>query len=83
MSELLASYRSKSRRGTVHEVRRGADGREYCTCPAWIFQHSPKGQRFPCWHVQDWRKKASRAEANRQRRGQQELFAQHREPASR
>jgi hypothetical protein len=68
-----------------HEVRRGADGREYCTCPAWIYQHSPKGQRLPCWHVQDWRKRAGRAEERRQKRAQLSMFesAQPTEPSSR
>lgn len=74
MSEVLATFRSKSNRSVVHEVRRGDDGRIYCTCPAWIYQHSPKGQRRPCWHVQDHRKKMGRAEERRQRRAQIEMF---------
>lgn len=86
MSEVLATFTSRGRRGVVHEVRRGDDGREYCTCPAWRYQHSPKGQRRPCWHVQDWRQKAVRVEQRRQRRAQLDLLdvlTQPRDPSSR
>ncbi len=35
--KVLAKYWSKSTPNKQYEVRRGDDGRIYCTCPAWIF----------------------------------------------
>ena len=35
---VLARYASKSNPSKSHEVRLGADGVVYCTCPAWKFQ---------------------------------------------
>jgi len=45
---LVATFPSKSSPGKRHEVRVGADGQTYCTCPAWAFsQASSKG----CKHM--------------------------------
>lgn len=35
---VLATFPSESKPGHVHEVRLGADGVVYCTCPSWRFQ---------------------------------------------
>jgi predicted nucleic acid-binding Zn finger protein len=34
---VVALIPSKSSPGKHHEVRLGADGQRYCTCPAWAF----------------------------------------------
>ena len=48
---LLALFASASKPGHSHEVRVGADGNVYCTCPAWRFQKgvSPIGRQ--CKHT--------------------------------
>lgn len=47
---VLATFASKSNPGHRHEVRVGADGNIYCTCPAWRFQHNHPMNRV-CKHT--------------------------------
>ena len=43
---VLATFASESKPGHSHEVRLGADGVVYCTCPSWRFQKlTPSGIR--------------------------------------
>ena len=48
---VIALFASASKPGHSHEVRVGADGNVYCTCPAWRFQKgvSPIGRQ--CKHT--------------------------------
>ena len=48
---VLATFPSKSSPGHVHEVRMGADGNIYCTCPSWRIQHNHPKCRT-CKHLQ-------------------------------
>jgi hypothetical protein len=48
---LLATFPSKSKPGHSHEVRVGADGVVYCTCPSWRFQKNHPSARV-CKHSQ-------------------------------
>lgn len=52
--QVLASFESKSRPGSSHQVRRGADGVVYCTCPSWRFQHNSPSNRT-CTHIEQWK----------------------------
>lgn len=47
---VLATFPSASSPGTRHEVRMGADGNIYCTCPSWRFQHNHPKCRT-CQHL--------------------------------
>jgi hypothetical protein len=47
---LVAKYESRSRPGTIYDVREAADGSLACTCPAWIYK---AGGRRSCKHVED------------------------------
>lgn len=47
---VIATFPSKSRPGHQHEVRVGADGVVYCTCPSWRFQHNHPSNRV-CKHT--------------------------------
>lgn len=51
---VLASFPSASRPGSSHQVRRGADGVVYCTCPSWRFQHNSPTNRT-CKHIESWK----------------------------
>lgn len=57
MATVLETFRSKSRPGLEHQVRLGRDGRVYCTCERWIFQHGPRGARRDCKHVAQVRRR--------------------------
>jgi len=48
---LLATFASASKPGHSHEVRVGADGVIYCTCPSWKFQKNHPSNRV-CKHTQ-------------------------------
>lgn len=48
---VLATFPSVSKPGHVHEVRLGADGVMYCTCPSWRFQRVTPSLREPCTHM--------------------------------
>jgi len=41
-------------RAEDHEVRVGGDGRLYCTCPEWRYQHLPIDRRVPCRHMVEY-----------------------------
>lgn len=47
---VLARFESKSKPGTYHEVKLGADGVVYCGCPSWRFQKSHPSCRS-CKHT--------------------------------
>jgi hypothetical protein len=47
---LLAKVPSMSKEGVGYDVRKGADGNIYCTCPAWRFQRKPLMERT-CKHI--------------------------------
>lgn len=51
---VLARFASKSNPSKSHEVRRGADGVVYCTCPSWRFQHNSPSNRT-CKHIEQWK----------------------------
>lgn len=51
---LLETWEPKSRPGSFYEVRRGGDGKVYCTCPAWRFS---KGHA--CRHIKERRGKGN------------------------
>lgn len=44
LRKVLMSFESESSPDRMHEVRRGADGKIYCTCMGWRFHRS-------CWHL--------------------------------
>lgn len=52
---VLARNESSSRPGSFHEVRRGADGVVYCTCPSWRFQKNSPSNRT-CKHIESWKR---------------------------
>lgn len=47
---VIATFPSASRPGHSHEVRVGADGVIYCTCPSWKFQRNHPSARC-CKHT--------------------------------
>ena len=47
---LIAKYESRSRPGTLYDVREDAAGQLSCSCPAWIYK---AGGRRSCKHVED------------------------------
>lgn len=47
---VLATFASASKPGHQHEVRLGADGVMYCTCPSWKFQRLTPSLRT-CKHT--------------------------------
>lgn len=47
---VLATFASKSNPSKSHQVRQGADGNIYCTCPSWRFQHNSPSNRS-CKHI--------------------------------
>ncbi len=51
---VLARFASKSNPSKSHEVRRGADGVVYCTCPSWRFQKNSPSNRT-CKHIEQWK----------------------------
>jgi hypothetical protein len=51
---VLARNESHSSPGHFHEVRRGADGNVYCTCPSWRFQRNSPTNRT-CKHIEAWK----------------------------
>lgn len=51
---VLSRYASKSNPSKSHEVRRGADGVVYCTCPSWRFQKNSPSNRT-CKHIEMWK----------------------------
>lgn len=52
---VLARNESNSKPGSYHEVRRGADGNVYCTCPSWRFQRNSPLNRT-CKHIESWKR---------------------------
>lgn len=49
---VLADAASKSRRGVIHEIRRGKDGKLYCTCEGWRFtKHCRHVKQFVLEHA--------------------------------
>jgi len=48
---VLAVAPSKTNPNKTYEIRRGADGVVYCTCPAWRFQRLRKGETRTCKHL--------------------------------
>jgi len=48
---ILATIPSKSNPNKSYQVRKGADGVIYCTCPAWIFSAKKTGVH-DCKHLQ-------------------------------
>jgi hypothetical protein len=51
---VLSRFASKSNPSLSHEVRRGADGVVYCTCPSWRFQKNSPSNRT-CKHIEMWK----------------------------
>jgi hypothetical protein len=51
---VLARYASKSNPSKSHEVRRGADGVVWCSCPSWRFQKNSPSNRT-CKHIEQWK----------------------------
>jgi hypothetical protein len=51
---VLSRFASKSNPSKSHEVRRGADGVVYCTCPSWRFQKNSPSNRT-CKHIESWK----------------------------
>ena len=51
---VLSRFASKSNPAVAHEVRRGADGNVYCTCPSWRFQKNSPLNRT-CKHIESWK----------------------------
>ncbi len=49
-ARLIAKYESRSRPGTLYDVREDEEGSLSCTCPAWIYK---AGGRRTCKHVED------------------------------
>lgn len=47
---VVARFESASKPGSFHEVRFGADGVLYCTCPSWRFQKNTPSCRC-CKHT--------------------------------
>jgi hypothetical protein len=47
---LLAQVPSESNPNRKYDVRVGADGVVYCTCPSWRFNRAPKADRV-CKHM--------------------------------
>jgi hypothetical protein len=50
VASVLATFASKSNPAHRHEVRLGADGNVYCTCPSWRFQKNHPTNRS-CKHL--------------------------------
>ena len=50
VAQVLATVHSFSN-GDTYEIRKGADGVVYCSCPAWRF-----GRGKPCKHIEEYRK---------------------------
>lgn len=48
---LIAEIPSFTNPNKVYQVRRGADGVFYCTCPNWRFQKKSPIARKPCKHM--------------------------------
>jgi hypothetical protein len=51
MANVLAIAPSKTNPSKSYEIRRGADGVVYCTCPAWRFQRLKSGETRTCKHI--------------------------------
>ena len=51
---VLAKFASKSNPSASHQVRRGANGECYCTCPSWRFQKNSPLNRT-CKHIEMWK----------------------------
>lgn len=49
---VLESFPSRSQPGTFYEIRKGGDGKVYCTCPAWRFSRA-----HVCKHLKERRAK--------------------------
>lgn len=54
---ILAKIPSDSNPGKVYEIRKGSDGRVYCTCPAWAFSAKKTGVH-DCKHLRRMREVA-------------------------
>jgi hypothetical protein len=51
---VLARFASKSNPSLSHEVRQGADGVVFCSCPSWRFQKNSPTNRT-CKHIEQWK----------------------------
>lgn len=47
---VLTEVKSSSNPNLKYEIRVGGDGRTYCSCPAWRFNH-----RKDCKHLKAWK----------------------------
>ncbi len=54
-TRIIAKYQSRSRPGTIYDVRQDDDGEFSCNCPAWVYK---AGGRRACKHVEDAASKA-------------------------
>ncbi len=58
-STLVARVESESRPGKFYEIKVGADGVTYCSCPAWRMQHNSPSNRS-CKHIVAFKAKTIR-----------------------
>lgn len=71
---VLATFESASKPGLSHEVRIGADGVVYCTCPSWKFQKLSPSLRS-CKHTKAVMARASHGGVTLRAQGVVELPA--------
>lgn len=69
---VLAKFPSASKPGLFHEVRIGADGVIYCTCPSWRFQKNHPACRC-CKHTKAFMARATHGGAPLEVQGEVEM----------
>jgi predicted nucleic acid-binding Zn finger protein len=62
MGTILYRFASMSNPNKAHNIVRGRDGVEYCTCPSWKFSKGT-GSEKTCKHLRAWQALSSRRSA--------------------